>query len=135
MFGGIDRHVLFHEIHRSIEESATVAVEQLMAGSPDLTYPPNHGLTPDEAAALESIPKTPEMERALRKVVASAAAGPLFRLFCLVDGVADPPVALEVEERDRLADLPLHDGLFESYWAWRRRRLDPGWKLDTYEGE
>ena len=27
-----------------------------------------------------------------------------------------------------------HDQFFESYWEWRERRPDPGWKLDTYEG-
>jgi hypothetical protein len=28
-----------------------------------------------------------------------------------------------------------HDALYESYWAWRRRRPNPGWRLDTCEDD
>lgn len=136
MLEDIDRHALFHEMHRSIEESATAVVAQLIDGAPDMTYPPNCGLLPDEVAALASIPKTPALERALRKLVADAAAYPLFHLLSLADGVVDPPQLSDVEDRDRMSvEIALHDGFFESYWAWRRRRPDPGWKLDTYEEE
>jgi hypothetical protein len=131
----INRHALFNELHRSVEQSATVAVEQLMSGTPDLTYPPNHGFLADEVAALASIPKSQAMERALRKLIASAAATAIFDLLCLVDGVADAPELEDVRDSDSTAvDLMLHDGFYESYWAWRRRRPDPGWRLDTYEG-
>ncbi len=135
MLEDIDRHALFNELHRSVEQSATAAVEQLMTGIPDLAYPPNHGFLPDEVAALASIPKGPAMERALRKLIASAAATPIFDLLCLVDGVADAPELADVLESDSTAvDLMFHDGFYDSYWAWRRRRPDPGWRLDTYEG-
>ncbi len=136
MLKDIDRNALFHEMHRSIEEAATVAVNQLTAGEPQLTYPPNHGLLPDELAALDAIPKTPAMERALRKLIADAAAYPIFHLLCLTDGVSDPTEVSDVDERDRVAAaMMLHDGFYESYWAWRRRRPDPGWRLDAYEGD
>jgi hypothetical protein len=132
----IDRHALFHEMHRSVEESASMAAEHLMAGTPDLTYPPNHGFLPDELAALSSLPRTPAMKRALRKSIASAAAEPDFHLFCLVDSVADPQSLEDVQDCDRTAvEITLHDGFYESYWAWRGRRPDPGWRIDTHEGE
>jgi hypothetical protein len=132
----IDRHALFHEMHRAIEESATVTVNQLAAGEPLLTYPPNHGLSPEEIAALDSIPKTPAMKSALRKIIADAAAYPLFHLLSLADGVAEPPLLDDVQEVEQSAvAIMLHDGFNESYWAWRRRRPDPGWRLDMYESE
>jgi hypothetical protein len=134
MLEDIDRHALFNELHRSIEQSATVTVEQLMAGSPDLSYPPNHGLTAEEEAALATIDKTPAMASALRKLIADSAAAPIFELLCLVEGVTDAEIPEDVQEADeRVKELMLHDGFNESYWAWRRRRPDPGWKLDTYE--
>lgn len=136
MLDEIDRHALFHEMHRSIEESATAAVAQLMAGVPELSYPPNYGFLPDEIAALTSIPKTSAMERALRKLIADGAAYPLFHLMNLADGVVGVPQVGNVLDRDRTAvDIALHDGFYESYWAWRRRRPNPGWRLDTYEGD
>jgi hypothetical protein len=132
----IDRHALFHEMHRCIEESAAVGLQGLMADKPDLAYPPNYGLLPDETDALRSIPKTAAMERALRKVIASATASPLFHLMCLADGVAGAHVLRDVTTQERTAaEIMLHDGFYESYWAWRRRRPDPGWRLDTHEGE
>jgi hypothetical protein len=135
MLEDITRHALFHEIHRSIEESATATVANLMAGRTELKYPPNCGFTAAEFAALKSIPRTRAMESALRKILADAAAHPMFHLFCLADGVVDPPPMTRIQKEDRSAvELPLHDGFFESYWAWRRRRPDPGWRLDTYKG-
>lgn len=135
MLEAIDRHVLFNELHRTIERSAAAAVAHLMTGTPDLAYPPNHGFSRDETAAIASIPKTPAMESALRKLVASAAASPVFHLLCLADGVADPAPLADVQDSDStVAGLMLHDGFYESYWAWRRRRPDPGWRLDAFEG-
>jgi hypothetical protein len=130
---GIDRHTLFHELHRSIEESASVAAGHLSRGSYDLTYPPNCGLSADEVAALQALPKSAALESALRKVIADAAAYPLFHLLSLADGVADPPIITDVpKDGHATADLMLHDGFNESYWDWRQRRPDPGWRLDTY---
>ena len=115
MLEDIDRHALFHEMHRTVEEAATVNVERLMASALELTYPPNCGFLPDEVAALDSIPRTPAMERALRKLIADAAAYPMFHLLALVDGVTDPPHLSDVQDRDRPAlRLMLHDGFYES---------------------
>ena len=135
MLEDIDRHALFNELHCSIERTATSAVKELMSGVPDLIYPPNHGLLQDEESALASIAKGPAMERALRKLIASAAATPIFDLLCLADGVSDVPALGDIKATDLTAtELMLHDGFYESYWAWRRRRPDPGWRLDTYKG-
>ena len=135
MLEEIDRHVLFCELHRSIEESASLAAGNLSRGFCDLTYPPNCGLSADEVAALQALPKIAALESALRKVIADAAAYPLFHLLSLADGVADPPSIADVSKDEHATnDLMLHDGFYESYWGWRRRRPDPGWRLDTFDG-
>ena len=136
MLEEIDLHALFHEMHRTIEETATVAAKNLMRGASDLTYPPNCGLSDEENSALQSLNKTSVMESALRKVIADAAAYPIFHLLSIADGVADPPDIDEATEGDQTAvETMLHDGFYESYWAWRRRRPDPGWRLDTHTEE
>jgi hypothetical protein len=135
LFEQIDRNSLFHEMHRAIEETATVSVRMLMEANAELDYPPNAGLMPDERTALGALLRTPALERALRKVIADAAAYPLFHMLCIADGVADPPVLHDDLREDVSSKLSLHDGLYESYWAWRRRRPDPGWKLDTLVDE
>ena len=128
---------LFLEIHREIESAGSRAAEHLSRGAaPELTYPPNCGLTPAELDALRTIRHTPVLESAMRKVFADAAAAPIFHLLCLLDGVADPvdfdrpwsPTALHSDEND----LMLHDRLGESYWAWRERRT-ADWRLDTLD--
>ncbi len=69
----------------------------------------------------------PILISAIRKIVADAAAYPLFHLFALFDGVADPSGLKEwfgvdlcsPSEEDR--DL-LHDHFFETYWDWVKKR-------------
>ncbi len=135
MLEDIDRGSLFVEIHRSIEEAASHYARSVMGGEAHLSYPPNHGFIPEEEAALNSIPKTEAMESALRKLLASAAAYPIFHLMSLAEKVGEPQEIGEVHEDDEAAiRLLLHDGFYESYWAWRRRRPDPGWRLDQYDG-
>ena len=135
------RTALLTDLHREIESVATRAV-RVMAGTretPDLAYPPNGGLTPVESAALASIPGNPALESALRKMVADAAAGAVFHLFCLIDGVADPInyegtwMPLPVGKGKDADGGMLHDQFVDSYWHWRKQRPDPGWLLDNYE--
>jgi hypothetical protein len=131
LFKKNDLHGIFHEVHRSIEESVTHTVEQLKSDSVEMTYPPNNGFTPAELKALRTIAKTKSMQSALRKLMADAAASPLFHLFCMIDGVADPPELTDIQDNEQDdVELMLHDGFYSSYWAWRRRRPDPGWSLD-----
>ena len=73
MLQDINRHALFNELHRAIEEAATSAARTLMGDSGELTYPPNHGFLSDELQALAIFPRTPALERALRKVVGESA--------------------------------------------------------------
>ena len=78
---------LMTEIHAAIEEAAGEAVAALGPdGKPDPIYPPDVALTEDERAALAAV----EPSGALRKLIADAAAKPMFRLFALLDGLADP---------------------------------------------
>ena len=137
-----DKESLFIEVHRAIEAAATRTAAALRTGALELTYPPNAGLSPAEQAALESLHITPDSESALRKVVADAASAPLFQLFALLDGVGDPGgyddvwlgLVLSKPGEDEEGGEMLHDEFFDSYWWWRERRPDPGWKLDVYEG-
>jgi hypothetical protein len=62
----------------------------------------------------------------MHRAIADAAAQPLFHLFALVDGVADPDVptggpwrGLSITEREA-GDAPMwHDEFFETCWAYR----------------
>lgn len=125
--------VLLLELHREIEAAAAMAANELIKEELNLQYPPNSGFTENERLALRGLPKSPELESALRKIIANAAAWPLFHLFCLADGVVDPAVS-SPSQASTSEGLMLHDALYDSYWAWRKQRPDPGWRLDTYEG-
>ncbi len=60
----------------------------------------------------------------------------MFHLLSIADGIVDPPDIEQVSADDETAaEIMLHDGFYESYWTWRRRRPDPGWRLDTYSEE
>ena len=135
------RQALLVDLHRSIEESASETVEWLRAGAdePFLSYPPNGELSEEEWRALEGLVSTDVVATGLRKLVANAAAGPLWTLFALLDAVGDPesydgewmPLELVPSEDGE----NFHELWLEAYWDWRRRRPDPGWKLDTHEDE
>ena len=136
------REALFVTVHREVEAAATKAAE-VIAGQmarPDLAYPPNGGLTPAEGDALAAVSLGPEAQAAVRKVVADAAAAPLFAFLSLLDGVADPdrfdgswgPFHIAPATDAEYESLMLHDVLFDTYWLWRDRRPNPGWALDTY---
>lgn len=136
-----EKEALFIEVHRYIEDAATSTAAALRAGRVGILYPPNGGLTDAEQAALESLKVTPDLESALRKVIADAASSPLFHLFCLLDGVGTPHqhgeewvgLALSRMTEDEEPSNFLHDEFNDTYWTWRAVRPDPGWKLDTYE--
>ena len=131
---------LLIDMHRAVESIAAKSAAEINKPEDGLWYPPNGGLTAEESRALAMLQMSPALEGALRKVIANAAATPLFRLFACLDGVADPEGysgdwnGLSIGEP--LEDHPsemLHDEFTESYWSWRALRRDPGWKLDLYE--
>lgn len=130
------------ETHRAIEKTANDTAESL-AGDKRLclNYPPNAGLSPEEVAALEGLPKDDALKRALRKVIAHAASYPLYGLFCMVDGIGDPegwdgtwfgcrfePILRPEEDREML-----HIRFYDTYWDWRKIRPDKGTRLDTHD--
>jgi hypothetical protein len=114
---------LFREVHRAIRESADVTVRHLRDKTPELNYPPNAALTTEERDALTALTLSPAASSALRKLIADAAAYPLFHLFSLIDGVADPVNApagwrgVHLGQGVNEPDPMLHDELYESYWA------------------
>ena len=114
---------LFREVHLAIRESAEVTASQLREKRPQLTYPPNVALSADERQALAALDLSPAACSGLTKVIANAACNPLFHLFCLIDGVADPADApagwrgVHLGEGMHEPDPMLHDELYASYWA------------------
>ena len=135
------RAALLVEVHRAIEQAAGQAAELLagVSSEPDLAYPPNAGFSAPELSTLTQGLAGPEAVGAIRKVVADAAAAPLFHLFALMDGVAEPedwqgewaPVDLSETPEDGPAKAMLHDEFFETYWSWVAKRPNVGWRLDT----
>jgi hypothetical protein len=108
---------LMTEVHAAIEEAADEAVAAVgPSGKPDIIYPPDVALTEQERAALAAV----EPGTALRKLIADAAAKPLFRLFSLLDGLADP----DTEDYWPPWELvPSEDGeLFYENWLGGTRR-------------
>jgi hypothetical protein len=131
------------EMHHSIEQAATRMAAQLQSSKLlSLLYPPNNGLAEDEIAAIGRLQKDASLESAMRKVIASAASEPLYHLISILDGIGDPRGLNEVwlgariepnsDEADGSEDIePLRYDFYESYWAWRQCRPNPGWRLDT----
>jgi hypothetical protein len=107
---------LMVEVHEAIEEAAEDALSALGGGQPDLIYPAGITLSDEERAALAAV----EPSTALGKVIANAAAQPMFRLFSLLDGLADPE---DIEEFWPPWELvPSEDGeLFYENWLAGRR--------------
>jgi hypothetical protein len=78
---------LMTDVHREIDQAADEAIAALGAdGRADLVYPPGMALSDEEQRALAAVEPSP----ALRKLIADAAAKPLFRLFAMLDGIGDP---------------------------------------------
>jgi hypothetical protein len=70
---------LMTEVHKEIEEAAVKASAALgPEGHPDVIYPPNAGLAQEERDALAAVEANPALVSGVRKLVATAAASPLF---------------------------------------------------------
>ncbi|MGI4790307.1 MAG: hypothetical protein ACRYFS_15830 [Janthinobacterium lividum] len=130
------------QINADIEATAQNAAGSIVAGTfqSKMSYPPNHGFTEEELEALNLLQDIPNIESALRKVVADAASFPVFRILEYIDGVADPNdaswrgiylVDRPNEDSDvEVADTDYHDQLYARYWDWRMIRPTKEWKLD-----
>jgi hypothetical protein len=137
-------NVLFLQIHKAIEETADKAATSLTNHSADelISYPPNGGLNEIESESLKTIKTDDNVKSGLRKVIADSCATVVFDILANIDGVSDPVTDFEkwkgiklVDDSDEIEapdDLMLHDKLYDSYWAWRKRRENKEWKLDNY---
>lgn len=124
---------LLREAHRSIAEAADFGVARVAGGKDALVvldYPPadaaqtdDYVLAPAEASALAQLATSDAAMTGLRKLLREAAFAPLFHMFCLLDGVADPRdwdgdvwlgADLVSPQGDEHRDM-LHDAFMESY--------------------
>lgn len=131
-------------LQQKIEENAEYIANELTNGNSTdfLTYPPNGGLTETEKSSLGKLKNDPNLESALRKILADNSAGVLFELLNLIDGTSDPDESIGkwteisfVDKTDEIAENAemLHDVLYSKYWDWKKIRPNKNWKLDNYE--
>ena len=135
-----ERKTLLLEMHKLIETAADQAVRRLSGREPvgPLTYPYGARLSPAETETLGKGVTTPEAVRAVRKIVASAVAGPVYDLLSMIDGAREPegweiswrPFEMRGAEEGSPPGT-LHTTFRETYEEWQRLRPDPGWSLET----
>lgn len=125
------RAALLGEMHRAIDAAAQDGLRSLENGGSDLSYLPGVELSASEKRALGALTHSSDLRSALKKVLRDAAARPLFQLFTLVDGVADPQnwsgtwlgASITVAEPDEDSVTMWHDDFFESYWLYDKDRV------------
>ena len=135
-----NRHTLLLAIHQSIEEEAAGSAKELLQGQVnEPPYPPNGGFTAEEKDSLELLQNNEVLQSALRKVLASCAAGVVFDLFNHIDGTTDPKqgewtgvMLVDKPRHDEEHREFLHDDFFDAYWNWREIRPDKTWCLDIF---
>jgi len=139
-----NKKTLLVSIHQSIEENASHTVNELENKRINqlINYPPNGGLTESEKLELEKLEINPTLKSALRKVLASNTGDVFFSFLNIIDGTADPNVEfgewgevmiVDFEEENEIESM-LHDVFYGTYWDWKEKRGNPGWKLDLLDG-
>ncbi len=134
---------LLVSIHQLIEESANHTVNDIDNNKTDnlIDYPPNGGLTDAEKLELSKLSGNPILKSALRKVLASNTSDAFFGFLNILDGTSDPTVEygewgevmlVDFDEENEM-DSMLHDDFFGTYWDWKEKRPNPGWKLDLLD--
>ncbi|MBG8552803.1 hypothetical protein [Hymenobacter guriensis] len=115
--------ILLKELRAIIDTHAAQTTRDIvLTDAKDLIqYPLDGGLTREEIIALKKLKVDQTLTSALQKVFVSNAAGVIFDLFCLIDGVSDPNsstgwtgVMLVDEEEGRGHYDFLHDEFFDS---------------------
>lgn len=137
---------LLLDLNQNIEEYAEVIVKNIIEEKnfDFLTYPPNNGLTELEKEELSKLDNNEHLKNALRKIIADNSAGVIFNMLNLFDGTGTPKLhydnwsGVKLIDEEPQADTEefndtLHDSFFETYWEWRKLRIDKKWKLDTYD--
>ena len=117
------RSVLLREMHRAIDDAMSHTMKVLDGREGALTYPPGVDLSKAERSAIETLALSAAARSALEKLLRDTAAAPLFHLFALLDGVADPrdwpgtwPGATITTLRgDRGPESMWHDDFYGSY--------------------
>lgn len=122
---------LFIEIHKSVHRAAADALN--FASFSDPIYPPEGGLTQEEKDALQALELSPHEKSGLHKLIRHACVTPVFDLFCLFDGVADPEtgkfdpwLGLTLAPKPEEDEPMLHDALYESYWDYKKYTVKAG---------
>ena len=125
------QRALFFEMHKQIEQATAVALNWFGPSQrgTNIAYPPGASLTAEEKLALKNLDLSPAAQSALNKLIADTASAPLFRLFTLMDGVADPEFGdFELWPGADFSEKPLdsddegdmlHDEFFASFWEYR----------------
>lgn len=135
-----NRMSLLVSIHQMIEEQANFTVNDIENKRINqlINYPPNGGLTESEKNELSKLTLNPDLKSALRKVLASNTADVFFSFLNIIDGTIDPTVEygewgevmlVDFNEENEIESM-LHDNFYGSYWDWKEKRSNPGWKLD-----
>lgn len=134
---------LLVSVHQLIEENASHTINELELKKTEqlINYPSNGGLTESEKLELEQLEFNQTLKSALRKVFASNTADTFFAFLNIIDGTIDPTVEFGEWEEVMLVDFNeeneidtmLHDDFYGTYWDWKEKRTDPGWKLDLLD--
>lgn len=138
-----NRMSLLVSIHQLIEEQANFTVNDIENKRINqlINYPPNGGLTESEKNELSKLILNTDLKSALRKVLASNTADVFFSFLNIIDGTIDPTVEygewgevmlVDFNEENEIESM-LHDDFYESYWDWKEKRTNPGWKLDLMD--
>jgi len=139
-----NRNIFLVELHKAIEDVAEAGSKNILQQDFDslAVYPPNGGFTDEEKVALRSVASVPNVESALRKVLANAGASVIFDMLNWIDGTGDPEsedwTGVKLVDADTDEDPPyamLHDDFYDKYWDWRKTRGDKGWRLDMYDDD
>ena len=134
---------LLVSIHQLIEERANHTINDIenQRINQVINYPPNGGLTELEKSELLKLNLSPNLKSALRKVLASSTSDVFFSFLNILDGTIDPTVEygewgevmlVDFDEENEM-DSMIHDDFYSTYWDWKEKRTNPGWKLDLLD--
>lgn len=129
-----NRRILLINLHQIIAEYANTTADHLLHKKIDqlINYPPNGGLTDEEAGELAKLAGNEQLRSALSKILASNSAEVIFSLLNFIDGTTDPDIDADNWGGVMLVDLSednettemLHDEFFATYREWKDKGGD-----------